>query len=132
MPSKQLLDALTQMPKVSQEQLLTWAMEAEKRNPVETPAYLDKLMASGGPGRARYRSIEYANGSEVVFRESPRPFDNQGKQGRITLAKWQKWAAKATIQHKASLQTRIYGLPGYWVEWEILDACQALGLINNR
>lgn len=129
MPTKQqLFDALAQMPKVAQHRLLAWAMEAEKRNPVETPAYLDKLMASGGPGRARYRSIEYIDGSEVVFRESTMPFNSHGKLGRVTLAKWQTWAAKATIEHKASLQTRIVGLPGYWVEWEILDACQSLGI----
>ena len=120
--------ALAEMPKESVERLVRWALAASKRDPRETPAYLDKLMAPSGPGRARFRSVVSVVEGVVYFRESSRPFDDHGKSACLSLAKWRKWAAKASVQHKASLQALIYPLPGYWVEWEILGACEALGI----
>lgn len=119
---------LAEMPRESMERLARWALAASKRDPRETPAYLDKLMAPSGPGRASFRSVECVADGIVYFRESSQPFDDHGKRACLPLARWRKWSAKASVQHKASLQTLIYPLPGYWVEWEILDACQALGI----
>lgn len=116
------------MQKESRDRLVRWALTASKRDPRESPAYLDKLMAPSGPGRARYRGVVCVVDGVVYYRESSRPFDDHGKPGSLLMPKWRKWAAKASVQHKASLQTLIYPLPGYWVEWEILDACEALGI----
>lgn len=116
------------MPKESRDGLVRWALTASKRDPRVSPAYLDKLMAPSGPGRARYRGVVCVVDGVVYYRESSRPFDDHGKPGSLLLPKWRKWAAKASVQHKASLQTLIYPLPGYWVEWEVLGACEVLGI----
>jgi hypothetical protein len=123
-----LLRALAEMPEESVDRLVRWALAASRRDPRVCPAYLDKLNAPSGPGRARYRGVVCVVDGVVYFRESSRPFDDHGKPGSLLLAKWRKWAAKASVQHKASLQMLVYPLPGYWVEWEILDACEALGI----
>lgn len=123
-----LHQVLAGMPKDCRDRLVRWALAAAKRDPREAPAYLDKLMASAGPGRARFRGVTCVFDGVVYYRESSRPFDDVGKRGSLSLSKWRRWAAKASVEHKASLQTLVYPLPGYWVEWEILDACEALGI----
>lgn len=125
---KRLVEGMKALSPAEQQRLQSWAAAAEKRNPVLDPVFQDKFMASGGGASARYRRVLATNGDTVVYSESFCPFDERGKVRRIPLPKWSTWAAKATIEHRASLQTAVPRLPGYWLHWEVLSACVEIGI----
>lgn len=113
---------LDKLPAGEQARLQAWASQADNRDPKENPSYLDKLMASAGGAAARYREVISCIGQTVCFKESNRPFDRHGQIREMPLAKWQKWASKAQVEFRASLQTSVPGVHGYWLHSEILDA----------
>jgi len=121
-----LAEALAGLRTTDFDRIAKWAMEAEHRDPRITPSYLDKLMASAGGNSARYLDVRHFDGQTVFCRESCAPFANDGRAKSMPIKKWQAWASKASIMHRASKETSIPGLPGYWTNWEVFEAMEHL------
>lgn len=121
-----LCKAITALRPDDFERIVLWATAAEKRDPKISPAYLDKLMASAGGAAARYLQVRCFDGETVFCFESNLPFSNNGKPRQIPIKKWQAWASKASIEHRASRETSVPGLSGYWTHWEILNAIETI------
>lgn len=117
-----LLAALRLLSPAIVASLRTWAASADQRDPRITPAHLDKLGAPAGGAAMRYRDVVTCRDGIVYFKESCHPFDKNGRPARLPLARWQAWAAKAQIEFRAPLETRVPGLSGYWLHDEILEA----------
>lgn len=127
---RRLREALGALSNQQLNQVQEAVIQAENRNPVESPVRLDKFMASAGGSAARYREVMGCYGGVVSYLESPRPFATDGKRGTMSLAKWQQWARKAQLQHQASVEMRIQGVEGYWLHWEIQSALQSMPQIS--
>lgn len=121
---RRLVEGLRALRPGDLQSLREWAANCEIRSPVDEPICNDRLMGGAGGASAKYRKVLGRDDDVVVVAESFRPFDERGAVRRLAYSKWTKWAANASVEHFASRQTAIPGVPGYWLHWEVLSALE--------
>jgi hypothetical protein len=117
---RRLVNAFLQCSPSCRESLLTKSHAAIERDPRTDPAFTDRLMASAGGAAALYRQVVAVLEGTVHYTYSNRPF-GRDKHGECTLKAWRKWAQRAVVQRRSSIELYVHGY-GWALHEEILEA----------
>jgi hypothetical protein len=117
---RRLVSAFLQSSPSCRENLLAKARAAMDRDPRIDPAFTDHLMASAGGAAALYRQVIAVLEGTVHYTYSNRPF-GRDKHGECTMKAWRKWAQRAVIKRKSSIELYVHGY-GWALHEEILEA----------